>query len=59
MRVYALTWWEGGPPATPPARERSAQVEARSAEAALAELDRLLAADGRQAYAAVARRVPS
>ncbi len=53
---WRVTWWEGGPPSVRQSVERNATIDARTAEAALLELDRLLAADGRQAYAPVVSR---
>ena len=53
---WRVTWWEGGPPSTRQAVERTATVTAATPEDALAQLHAELAEAGAEGYAPVVER---
>ncbi len=53
---WRVTWWQGGPPRSPRAVERTATVSAPSSEDALRQLDAELREAGAEGYAPVVER---
>jgi len=58
VKRYRITWWQGGPPGTPQAVERTASVWAAYRHEALLALHAECAAAGIIAYAPVAEAIP-